>query len=131
MTKVSQLEMAHAIATHPRIATVKGFLGIGSKTIYAPTKSAVKARTFDVSETKAALLTSILSTPADQLDQKLQSVGKIAETTLGTHRVEMCESSDHQFVAVQLLKFSQLMYHPATEARIYEGEDAKRICAIL
>ena len=46
---------------------------------------------------------------------------------MGNARLDICVSKDRQFIALQLFNYYDLMFHPITDPKIIEGQDAELI----
>lgn len=131
MSSIKNLGMADAILSSGNITINKSFFGLLQKAIYTPTQSPVKIITQEYSATDGERLERLLSLPTDRLNNELQANGKPSAAQLGHYRVEACVSDDHQFCAVQLFRFVDLVYTPVSEPVIREGRDAEVLTKIL
>ncbi len=131
MASFKHLEMGKSVTKHPNISIQTSFFGLCTTRIYTPTGSKVRPLTHDYSPETGRILESILDCDKNQLEAMLQRKSEIAETTLGNMRLEVALSDDHQFVAVQLFRFVNLLFEPVTDVKFYEGREAELIAGLL
>ena len=121
--------MAEAVFALKNIEVKKSFFS--TKVIYVPTQSAVKAFTAEYSAENGALLKSILNATDQELKDKLAATGKIEVANVGNIRLEACQSMDKQFIALQMFRFSELMYVADTKMKVFEGKDAEAVAVLF
>lgn len=131
MANIKNLEMAAAVSSKSYINISESFFGLIQKVTYVPTGSRVKVITQEYSTAEGARLEKLLSLPQDRVEAELAAKGKPQPTAVGNYRLEACVSDDRQFCAVQLFRFSDLMYHPLDEPCFFEGEAATTIARII
>ncbi|MBQ7986936.1 MAG: hypothetical protein IJ253_00290 [Bacteroidaceae bacterium] len=131
MANIKNLEMAAAVSSKNYIHISESFFGWIQKVIYVPTGSRVKVITQEYSTAEGARLEKLLSLPLDKVEADLAAKGQPAPTAVGNYRLEACVSDDRQFCAVQLFRFSDLMYHPLDEPCFFEGEAAATIARLF
>ena len=132
MSNFKNMEIAPTVAANPNIKVTSGFLGLNTKVYYRPTLSEVKSirdyYTVDSGRVLQQFLTKFQNDP--------HSATKIPELDLetnpnGNYCLEICVSRDAQFIALQLLRFSDLAYNPISDLMVYEGHEAEMLCRVL
>lgn len=131
MTSIKSLEMGEAVSGHIHVAIKKSFFGLKQTGIYTPTMSPIDVKTYDFNQDLGKRIEKMLNSPEDKLEETVKEIGKINSVTIGNVQLEVCLSKDHQFAALQLFKYAELMYHPITPARFYEGEKAVLISTLF
>lgn len=131
MSNIKNLEMAEAVSSKSYISSKNSFFGLCQKTIYKPTGSIVRALTQEYSSDEGERLEKLLSIPLEKLEAELAWKSKPATTTTGNYQLQACVSDDHQFCAVQLFRFFDLMYHPLGEPCFYDGKEAETISKLI
>ena len=129
MSSFKNLEMADAVSAYRNI-TIKKTL-FGTKAIYEPTQSRVRALVRDYSAAEGERLERMLNLPVNKLIDEINRKGKPQSSANGNFKLEACLSDDHQFCALQLLRFYDYNYHPLFEPRFYEGNDVEFIAKLL
>ena len=131
MAKINNLEMAEAVSSHPSIKIRHSFFGLIQSVIYEPSGSPVEIVVQDYSPDDGERLEKLLFLPLERLKSEIESKGKPARTAIGNFRLEACLSRDHRFCALQLFRFVDFNYAPATEPLFYEGEAAETIVKLI
>ena len=131
MANITNLEMGKAVSGHIHVAIKKSFFGLKQTGIYTPTMSPIDVKIFDFNQDLGKRIEKMLNCPDDKLEEAVKEVGKINSVTIGNVQLEVCLSQDHQFAALQLFKYAELMYHPVTPPRFYEGEKAVLISSLF
>lgn len=127
MANIKNLEMAEAVSSKSYIRIQNKFFGLSQQVIYVPTGSRIKAVMQEYSAEEGGRMEKLLALPPDKLQAELASKGKPATTAVGNFQLQACVSADRQFCAIQLFRFSDLMYHPLGEPRFFEGKEATAI----
>lgn len=131
MASIKNLQMADTVLSNPNVEYKKGFMGLGSKAIYRPTGSPITARVLDYTADMGRKLLDVMACQPQELDKKLGSAEAIEATQIGSNHLEVCLSRDHQFAALQLFTFSDLVFKPLSEVKIYEGHAAQLIAKLF
>ena len=121
--------MAAALSAYQHIEIKK--LLFSTKAIYTPTQSQVKAIILDYSPSEGERVERLLDMPLDKIAVDIQQKGKPVTGANGNFRLELCLSADHQFCALQLLRFVDFQYKPCFEPRFYEGKDVEFITQLI
>lgn len=121
--------MAAAVSAYKNITIKKSFFS--TKAIYTPTGSTVKAMVLEYSPSEGEKLQRLLFMPLDKMVALIEQKGKPASGANGNFRLEVCLSDDHQFIALQLFRFADFIYHPLFEPRFYEGTDVEYVTKLL
>lgn len=130
MANIKHLEMCENVKNLPQIEIKKTCFGLSTQVIYSPTKSKVKAKQNEYSVENGTRLEKILNadeTTAMEMLQKKQ----LKPSSMGNIRLDACISNDHQFAAVQLLRFIDFNYQPFTDVVVYEGKTAEAIADLF
>ena len=130
MSSIKKLEMAAALSAYQHIE-IKKSLFFGTKTVYTPTQSQVKAIVLEYTPTEGERVERLLDMPLDKMAADIQQKGKPLAGANGHFRLELCLSDDRQFCALQLFRFGDFQYKPVFEPRFYEGKDAEAIALLL
>lgn len=129
MANFNSLNISKVISTDSRISIKKGFLGFGTKVVYNPTLSKVKAFKKEYSPVDGEIIYLLLNLPIAQLIDK--NIQKIPESSMGHYLLEGCLSQDHMFVALQLSRYINFCYEPVSDVKIYEGTEAEKIALLF
>ena len=129
MPSIKTLEMAAAVSSYQNIEIKKSLFS--TKVIYTPTQSPVKATVQEYSPSEGERMQRLLGMSLDKMATDIGQKGKPKTGANGNFRLEVCMSNDHQFCALQLLRFSDFSYHPLFEPRFYEGKDAELVTQLL
>ena len=131
MTKIKNLEMAATISNNNDITINTSFFGLCEKVTYTPTGSRVKAQTFEYSPINGERLGILLDSDTDEINRQLNRGVTVRATSVGNVRAEICQSDDRQFLAVNLLRFSNFRYDPVGEVKFFRGHDAEVACRLF
>lgn len=121
--------MAAALSAHRHIEIKKSLFS--TKTVYTPTQSRAKAVILEYSPSEGERVERLLDMPLDKMAADIEQKGKPVTGANGNFRLELCLSDDHQFCALQLLRFGDFQYKPVFEPRFYEGKDVEFITQLL
>ena len=125
MTKIKKLEMATTISNEKDITVTESFFGLCEKAIYTPTGSRVKADTYEYSQSNGERLIALVDNGIKELEKELERGVIVRATPVGHIRAEVCVSDDRQFLALNILKFSNFEYVPVRGPRLFRGHDAE------
>ena len=125
MTKIKKLEMASVVSNEKDITVTESFFGLCEKAIYTPTGSRIKADTYEYSQANGERLISLVDSGIEELQRQLERGVIVRATPVGHIRAEVCVSDDRQFLAVNILKFSNFEYVPVGDPRLFHGHDAE------
>ena len=125
MTKIKKLEMAAAVSNEKDITVTESFFGLCEKAIYTPTGSRVKADTYEYSQSNGERLIALVDSGIKELEKELERGVIVRATPVGHIRAEVCVSDDRQFLALNILKFSNFEYVPVRGPRLFRGRDAE------
>ena len=121
--------MAAALSAYQHIEIKKSLFS--TKAIYTPTQSVAKAIILEYTPSEGERVEHLLEMPLDKMAADIQQKGKPAAGANGNFRLEVCLSDDHQFCALQLLRFGDFQYKPVFEPRFYEGKDVEAVALLL
>ena len=125
MTKIKKLEMAAAVSNEKDITVTESFFGLCEKAIYTPTSSRVKGDTYEYSQSNGERLITLVDSGIKELEKELERGVIVRATPVGHIRAEVCVSDDRQFLALNILKFSNFEYVPVRGPRLFRGHDAE------
>ena len=125
MTKIKKLEMAAAVSNEKDITVTESFFGLCEKAIYTPTGSRVKADTYEYSQINGERLITLVDSGIKELEKEIERGVIVRATPVGHIRAEVCVSDDRQFLALNILKFSNFEYVPVRGPRLFRGHDAE------
>lgn len=126
MTKIKSLAMGTQIASDARISHKSSFFNLINKYYYAPTGSLITAQRKEFTPLDGLKLEHALNCgDPKKRASHIAALEKMHETALGNYMLEMCQSADGCYCAVQLSQFKQLRYEPVTPICTFEGEDAQ------
>lgn len=122
MAKITNMEMAKAIANNQHISIKKAFFGLQTKVVYEPTQSVVSTEQYDYTQENGDRMRRILA-KADansNIDTLLSQIEGIEKAAMGPFRLEVCASADRHFLAVQPFGFSDFQYKPLADLLVIE-----------
>ena len=123
--------MATTISNEKDITISKSFFGLCEKATYTPTGSLIKAHTYEYSQSNGERLITLVDNGIEELEKQLERGIFIKDTPVGHIRAEVCVSNDHQFMALNILKFSNFEYVPVGLPRLFRGHDAEVAIRLL
>ena len=126
MANIKNLQMWKSICADSRIGISKSLFGLKTTITYLPTQSVINAKIIEYAQKDGERLLRILQTQQDKLSEAVSDFHP-KEVYNGNYMLEVCSSSDGQFVGLLLKQFSQITYEPVTEALFFEGDKAKAI----
>ena len=131
MANIKKLEMGKAVSALPYINIEKSFFGLKQTIVYKPTNSEVQIAQYEYAADNGTMIQKLLNTKPSEAAELAEKVSMLDKSPMGNFRLDACVSADKQFVALQLFQYSNLMFHPATDVKVYQGEDAKLMASIL
>ena len=131
MTKIKKLEMASVVSNEKDITVTESFFGLCEKAIYTPTGSRVKADTYEYSQNNGERLITLVDSGTEELENQLGRGVIIRATPVGHIRAEVCVSDDRQFLALNILRFSNFEYVPVGSPRLFRGHDAEVVSSLF
>lgn len=129
MPRLNKLEMANALSATSYITIKKSLFG--QKAVYEPTQSPLEVKVLEYAPAEGERMERMLRLPMGNLMLEIQKNGKPQPTAVGHHRLEVCISKDHQFMALQLFAFVDFKYNAVTELLTYEGDNAAVILQLI
>lgn len=130
MANITKLEMASALAARNDIKITKSFFGLCNSAIYIPTNSKLTAFKHSYAPEQLPLIERLLSASTDRLASMVSDF-HLEQTQVGNVRLEGCVSQDKSFVAVQILRYQDYLYHPVSAPVFYQGDAARLIAQAL
>lgn len=127
MSSFGNLAMSADIAKDNRISISKSLFGLLTKVVYSPTQSPVAAKKRELDAEKGGLLEKAINSPAAKRVEALVAFGHVPDTTLGNYLLEVCHSSDSQYLSLRLYRFIQMRYEPVSEICTFDGADAQKV----
>ena len=131
MTKIKKLEMASVVSNEKDITVTESFFGLCEKAIYTPTGTRVKAHTYEYSQNNGERLITLVDSGTEELENQLGRGVIIRATPVGHIRAEVCVSDDRQFLALNILRFSNFEYVPVDSPRLFWGHDAEVVSRLF
>lgn len=131
MANFRKLQMGQALISNNNL-TVKSILfGLKKQLVYIPTGSPVKAIKKNYHSDAISSLRRIIESNSKGLAAAVKAFNSPTQP-IGNVELDMCISSDKNFVALQLLQFGEeYAYHPLTDVAFFEGEQAQLVSSIL
>jgi len=123
--------MAPVLFSLNSISVSKSFFGLKTSVVYNPTNSPVKGYTEQYSSEDGELIRKVLTCQPDQLAKQIEAAQGVKGASLGTMLLNACVSDDHQFVAMQLFRYSDNRYNAVTDVEVFEGEKAKLVAKLV
>ena len=131
MANFNNLEMAHALLSHDNLSVQSAMFGLKKHLVYVPTGSPVKVQRYNYNIDAVAPLQRIIETDTSGLAAAVKAF-RSPQQEVGNVELEVCMSQDKQFVALQLMQYSdECIYHPVSAPAIYEGAAAQLVAGIL
>ena len=131
MTAPQKLEMGNEIAHHCHIGEKNAFFGLKKKLIYLPTNSLLEGTEMYITKNSLTRLHQIMEAEPNTLDQLIDNGQPIEYDANGCGKVDICYSTDRQFVALQEFKYEGYLYRKCSDVSIYENDDAVKIAKLL
>ena len=126
MANIKHLQMWNDICTDARIGVSKSFFGLVTTAVYKPTNSIADARKAEFSPADGERLKRILESPRQELSKAIGDF-RPQQIANGNFLAELCISRDKAFLAVQLSRFTNMTYEPATPVFVFEGDEAQLV----
>ncbi len=127
MANIKNLEMAAAVSAYQHVAVKKSFFGLSQTFVYQPTQSRIGANVYEYTVAAGEKLARLLNGPAEELEKAINAGLKMQPVQISNYRLELCQSCDGRFAALQLFRFADFAYTPATGVHFYEGKDAELV----
>ncbi len=123
MANIEKLEMIKLIPNNGLFTVKKGFLGFGTKTMLKDSGCPVSVVVREYSPADGDKMERVLRAERCKIAEEL-SKGGIQTTDMGNARLEVILSDDGTFLMMQLFRFSDFKYRPASEVVTVTGPDA-------
>lgn len=124
MAKISNLEMWPELQADSRVSVKSSFFGMCERAVLVSNGQALKVVKRDYQPESASKLEHLLSQPDDKLASAAAAT-TINATPVGNIRLDVCFTADHEFAAVQMLRFGDYQYRAVTRPRVLEGAAAR------
>jgi len=121
------MEMASKVVSLDSVSKKKGFLGLTTKYVYNPTNSQLNGRFIEYKSEMEKSLLNILDGNIDEMAKLPGGYLRNNAADLGTLRLDICESADGNFYALQLFRYDQYIYKPLSDVKVFEGANAAEI----
>ena len=105
--------------------SIARFLKKSKEMIYLPTRSITKKQSLFFDFKYLEDLKNFVSTG------QLSDIYCLKPDMNGNVRLDILESTDHKFVALQLYRFVPYTYSPVTEIYCYTDQDAAKVCSLI
>lgn len=129
MPSIKNLEMAAAVSAYPNITIKKSLFS--TKALYTPTMSPVKVSVLEYAPAEGERMERLLRLPLDKMAAEISQKGKPMPTPVGHFRLEIGQSEDGQFCALQLFRFVDFKNQAVTEPQFYEGQQAEVVLKLF
>ena len=130
MSNIKNLQMWKTICTDERVNITKSMLGLKTTASYQKTGSIIDVRILEFSPADGERVKQILSAPKGEIAKAIGTF-RPQPVVNGNYMLEVCQSRDNAFLAVQLLQFVQMNYETVTSVLIFEGDEAKAVGRLL
>lgn len=131
MASLNNMEMAAQVTAHKDIDIKKTFFGLKTQVIYKPTNCPVDCFRKEYAPDAESSLNKLLDNTGEQLAKAAKAVADIKEVDMGNVRLEAALSRDHQFAALQIVKFTNFNYLPVSDVKFLMGADAAAVAVIF
>lgn len=130
MANFKNLNMAPELLSHQNLRVVSSMMGLSKKLVYITTGATVRATKYNYNADAVPQLERIIESDGKGLAAAIKSC-RASSVEIGNIELDACVSADKQFVALQLLQFSDYTYHPISKVAVFEGEQAALVASIL
>ena len=130
MANFKNLNMAQELLSHNDLKVVSSMMGLSKKLVYVKTGATVRAYRYNYTPESATHLERIIESDSKGLAAAVKSC-RATRVEIGNIELDACVSADKQFVALQLMQFSDYTYHPISKVAFYEGEEAQFVSSIF
>ncbi|MBR1732461.1 MAG: hypothetical protein IJ729_01780 [Alloprevotella sp.] len=131
MPNIKKLEMAAAVSAHRNVSVKSSLFGLLTTAVYEPTRSKLSAAQYYYTTDGGARLEALLRSPEEGMGKALNACAGLERRAVCNVRLDVCRSADAQFLALQLFRYEDYLYHPVCAPRIFEGSDAEHIISVL
>lgn len=131
MANIKKMEMAQAIFANENISVEKAFFGLKTKLTYKPTGCSIEPKDYDFAPDMGEKMLKVIKAPAGKLEAAVANAGKIATTPIGHFHLEVCQTTDGQWAAMQMFRFQDFKLQPETDIIYLEGKDVQLIMGLL
>lgn len=114
------------LQTDSRVSVKSSFFGMCERAVLVSNGKPLKVVKRDYQPECATKLEQLLSLPDEKLATAAAAMA-IKSTPVGNVRLDACFTADHEFAAVQMLRFGDYKYHAVTRPRVLEGNAARAI----
>lgn len=127
MANIKNMGMAETVLTNNNIQVKKGFLGLTTSYIYAPTGCKMRAdqKGFDINNGEQ--VRQMFNGDLDFVKSELAKNGLPPTADNANTELNIFYAEDLQFVAMQVEQFKDFSYHPVTNVIIAKDADAQEI----
>lgn len=130
MANFNKLSMSQELLSHPSLRVVSSMMGLSKQLQYVTTGSPVKVMKLNYNGEAISHLQRVIDAEGKELGAAVKAC-RVRSMEIGNVELDACVSADKQFVALQLLQFSDYLYHPISKVAFYEGEQAQLVASIL
>lgn len=115
-----------ALEASSRVSVKSSFFGLCERAVLTDSGKTLKIVKRDYQPECASKLEQLLQAPDDKLAALAASM-TITPTPVGNIRLDVCYTADHEFAAVQMLRFADYKYRTITQPRLLDGAAAHAI----
>ena len=130
MANFNKLSMTAELLSHKNLRIVSSMLGLSKKLVYIPTGATVNVKKYNYNPEAVPHLQRVIESEGKSLAAAVKAC-RAQKLAIGNVELDVCISADKQFVAMQLLQFSDYTYHPISKVAFFEGEQAQFAASIL
>ncbi len=127
MSFINNVEMAKALFQKSCIKVEKAFFGLKTKVIYTLTNSPLVGDYQEYDSSNGRKAKYLLDLPSSKLKNVLQEESPLTPVPNGMFSLSLCYSKDHRFAAFQLSQYIEFDYHPVSDIRFAEGDEAEAL----
>ena len=131
MANINRLGMADELRANPNITVSKVLFGLVTNYIYNPTGAKLKVAQLSYNAGNGDSIKRLLALGVEGLKKGLKEKGLPKPLDIGSMQLNICYSTDHRFLAMQMEQYIDFFYKPTTELVIAEGDDAQLILSTI
>ena len=127
MSKFFNLNMANEVAQNPHVVIRHHLFGMLTSVLYGPTQSPIESYSNYYGKEQGEFFLQLINSSEGHLTDAIGSAHDIEAQPQGGYRLDLCLSSDHRFIALQLNEVQGETPHPLTPIRYFEGDQAEMV----
>lgn len=128
MSKFFKLNMANEVARNPHVVIRHHLFGMLTSVLYSPTQSPIESYSNYYDKEQGEFFLQLINSSDGHLSEAIGNAHDIeVQPQGGCYRLDLCLSSDHRFIALQLNEVQGQSQRPLTPIRYFEGDQAELI----